>query len=252
MNQFPAQLNGRMKHSSEGASSSFENFDFDTIQHRASVLAIEVLEQTLRYSPNSPLFERRRASNPLAAYTKSPCSYNDRFLFYTNCFPIDNLEFIPFNITTDSRRGTRSNLPNTSRSPYHEGLKFFEGHNTANAVDNDKSTCWKSHRSILTGDLYGIDFQTIQTQGDLAFSIEFHHDQSLQENLEISISLNSIKWMPIPREYQTGIVYDTANNLVTFDTKLFAKSFQTFRLIKFTALIDDPRSFHICEVKLIH
>ena len=252
INQLPAQFNGRMIHSSEGASSSFENFDFDTIQHRASVLAIEVLEQTLRHSPNSPLFERKRAPNPLVTYTKSPCSYNDQFLFYTNCYPIDNLEQIPFNISTDSRRGTRSNLPNTHRSPYHEGLKFFENYNTANAVDNDNSTCWKSSRSTEIGDLYGIDFHTIQTQGDLSFSIEFYHDSSLQESLEISISLNSIKWISIPREYQTGIVYDRSKNLVTFNTKFFAKPFQIFRLIKFTALSDDPRSFHICEVKLIH
>ena len=253
MNQLPAQFNGRMIHSTEGGSSSFENFDFDSIQHRASVLAIEVLEKTLRHSPASPLFERKRAPNPFVTYTKSPCSYNDRFYFFTNCYPIDNFEQIPFNITTDSKRGTRSNLPNTRRSPFHDQLTFFEQHNTANAVDNDGSTCWKSPRSIRTGDVYGIDLHTIQTNGDFSFSIEFFHEQTLQEDLDISISLNSIKWMSIPRSYhQAGVIYNRAKNLVTIHTRLLPKQFQIFRMIKFTALTDDQHSFHVCEVKLIH
>jgi len=252
MNQIPAQFNGRMLHSTEGASSSFENFDFESIQYRASVFSIEVLEKTLRNSPNSPLFERRRASNSLITYTKSPCSYNDKFIFFTNCFPINNFEQIPFNITTDIKRGTRANLPNTRRSPYHEDLSFFEKFSTANAVDNDNSTCWKSNHPVLTGDLYGMDFQTIQINRDFSFSIEYLHENSFQENLEISISLNTVKWVVIPRSHQNGIIYDKQKKLVRFHTRLFPDEFQVFRAIKFTSLTEDINSFHVCEVKLIN
>ena len=252
MNQLPAQFNGRMLHSSEGAASSFENFDFQSIQHRASVLAIEVLESTLRTSPNSPLFDHHRASNRLATYTKSPCSYNDRFIFFTNCLPINNLEKIPFNITTDKRRGTRANLPNTHRSPFHTDLTFFEKHNTANAVDNDQSTCWKNNRAVEAGDLYGIDFQFIQTSRDLSFSIEYLHETSFQESLQISISLNSIKWIVLPREDHSGIVYDREKKLMTIHTRSLPDEYQVFRLIKFTSLKDSIHSFHLCEVKIIN
>jgi hypothetical protein len=252
MNQLPAQFNGRMLHSSEGASSSFENYDFESIQYRASVLSIEVLENTLRTSPNSPLFERRRTSNILVTYTKSPCSYNDKFIFFTNCLPINNLEQIPFNITTDFRRATRANLPNTRRSPYHEDLTFFERHSTANAVDNDNTTCWKSNHDVLLGDLYGMDFHTIQVNRDLSFSIEYLHENSLQENLEISISLNTVKWIVIPQPYQNGIIHDRQKKLVTFHTRLLPDEFQVFRAIKFTSLTDEFNAFHVCEVKLIN
>lgn len=251
MNQLPAQFNGRMLHSDEGASSSFENYDFESIQYRASVLAIESLVKTLQTSPQSPLFERQRASNLFVTNTKSPCSYNDKFIFFTNCLPITNLEDIPFNITTDIRRGTRANLPNTKRSPYHDDLTFFEKHNTANAVDNDSQTCWKSNHPLRTEDYYGIDFQTIQTNKNLAFSIEYSHGHSVQEQLEISISLDSRKWIPLPDQHQPGIIYQ-GSNLVKFNTQLLPSGFQIFRFIKFTSLIDDSSSFHICEVKLIN
>ena len=254
MNQLPAQFNGRMLHSSEGAGSSFENYDFAQIQHRASVLAIEVLEKTLRTNPNSNLFERQRVPNRLLAYTKSPCSYNDRFIFFTNRLPIDDIEKIPFNITTDSQRGTRSNLPNTSRNRYHKDLSFFEKFSTANAVDNDSATCWKTKDSVRAHDLFGIDFQTIQVTTDLAFSIEYLHDDSLQENVEISISLDGRQWAIIPRAQQSGIRYskDKEKKLVTFHTRLFPDGFQVFRLIKFTSLNNETSPYHICEVKLIN
>jgi len=249
MNQLPAQFNGRMLHSNEGASSSFDNFDFQSIQHRASVLAIEILEKILRNSRYSNIFDRKRASNSFVTNTKSPCSYNDRFIFYTNCLPINNLEEIPFNITTDKNRGTRSNLP-IRNSPYRESLTFFEKFNTANAVDNDNTTCWKSNRLVQHGDYYGIDFQIIQTSRDLSFSIEYLHENSLQEQLEISISLDSIKWIRLP-EQQSGISYNKQSNLVTFDTRLFPNGFQIFRFIKFMSLTDGIDSFHVCEVKLL-
>jgi hypothetical protein len=251
MNQLPAQFNGRLIHSLEGAGSSFENFDFELLQYRASVLAIELLVKTLRDSPNSNLFERKRASNSFVTNTKSPCSYNDKFIFFTNCLPINNLEDIPFNITTDKKRGTRSNLPNTERSSYHKDLSYFEKHNTANAVDNDSTSCWKSQRSIKVGDYYGIDFQTIQINGHLSFSIEYLHDKSLQKQLEISISLDSQRWITIPEIQQSGIIYEKQTNLVIFHTELFPDGFKIFRFIKFMSLIDQTNFFHICEVKLI-
>lgn len=252
MNQLPAQFNGRMLHSSEGAASSFDNYDFSSVQHRASVLAIETLENTLRTNPSSQLFERRRASNPLAAYTKSPCSYNDKFVFLTNCLPIDNLEQIPFNISTDRKRGTRDNLPNTSRNRYHQDLTFFEHFSTANAVDNDSSSCWKSKNALRAGDFFALDFQSIQTNRDLSFSIEYLHDHLLQEESAISISLDSRKWLVLPRTHRTGIIYDREKKLVTFHTRLFPDGFQVFRLIKFASLNEQSTPYHVCEVKLIN
>ncbi|CAF4780221.1 unnamed protein product, partial [Rotaria sp. Silwood1] len=137
MNQIPAQFNGRLLHSDEDALSSFENDDFELLQYRASVMSIQTLETTLRSSSNSNLFQRKRASNTLVTYTKSP--------------------------STDIKRGTRTNLPHIQKSPYRDSLKFFETFNTANTVDNNNESYWKMNRSLRYGDLYGIDFQTIQT-----------------------------------------------------------------------------------------
>ncbi|CAF1116347.1 unnamed protein product [Adineta steineri] len=251
MNQLPAQFNGRMLHSDEGASSSFENFDFESVQYKASVLSIQILERSLRSSQNSELFERKRASNTLVTYTKSPCSYNDKFIFFTNCLPIDNLEQIPFDITTDIKRGTRANLPNMPNCPYKDVHTFFEAFNTANAVDNDNKTCWKTHRYIKSGDFYGIDFQTIQLNRNLSFSIKYSHKKSLQKSLEISISLDSYTWISLPQQNQSGIIYRKHSKLVIFHTNLFPYGFQVFRFIRFMSLIDEERVFRICEVRLI-
>ena len=252
MNQIPAQFNARLVHSDEGAFSSFENFDFEKLQYRASILAIQVLEKSLRYRPNSNLFQRKCASNTLVTYTKSPCSYNDKFIFFTNCLPIDNLERIPFDITADVTRGTRNNLPNMPKSPYQDSLRFFEKFSTANAVDNDHETCWKINRALRRGDLYGIDFQTVQTSRNLSFSITFLHKESLQKQLQISISLDSRRWIELPTEPRLGIIYEEQSNLVTFHTRLFPDGFQVFRFIQFMSLVDNDSPFHICEVRLIN
>jgi hypothetical protein len=252
MNQIPAQFNGRLLHSDEGAASSFQNFDFELIQYRASVLSIQVLEKTLRNYPHSSLFQRKRASNPLVTYTKSPCSYNDKFYFFTNCLPIDHLEEIPFNIKTDVKRATRGNLPNIPNSPYEQEMQFFERFNTANAVDGNNETCWSINRTIRHGDLYGIDFHTIQINGNLSFSIEYFHEESLQRNLQISISLDSYKWIPLPEQHQEGIIYKKEKKLVNFYAHLFPDGFQVFRFIRFMSLTDEDSSFYICEVRLIN
>ncbi|UJR22913.1 hypothetical protein I4U23_025941 [Adineta vaga] len=251
MNQIPAQFNGRLLHSDEGASSSFDNFDFDTNQYRASVLSIKILEKTLRSSPYSKLFQRNRARNTLVTYTKSPCSYNDRFIFFTNLLPIDNLEQIPFNITTDLLRGTRRNLPNEPNCPYREEHVFFEDFSTANAVDNNTKTCWKTRHSVKRGDFYGIDFRTIQINANLSFSIQYSHKKSLQKRLQIFISLDSYKWLPLPSQNQLGITYKKRKKYVSFHTRLFPVGFQIFRFIKFMSLVDEENPFHICEIRLI-
>ncbi|CAF0886660.1 unnamed protein product [Adineta ricciae] len=251
MNQIPAQFNGRLIHSDEGAMSSFENYDFDMIQHRASILSIEILEKTLRFSPQSKIFERKRATNSLVTYTKSPCSYNDRFIFFTNCLPIDDVEEIPFNITTDIKRGTRSNLPNEPTCPYRYEHKFFENFSTANAVDNNTETCWKTRHPVERGDFYGLDFQTIQISGDLAFTIEYSHRKSLQKRLQISISLDGYRWLTLPAHNRLGITYKKRKKIVYFRTQLFPDGFRMFRFIKFMSLTEEEDSFHICEVRLI-
>ncbi|CAM4791506.1 unnamed protein product [Rotaria magnacalcarata] len=179
------------------------------------------------------------------------CSYNDKFLFFTNCLPIDNLERIPFNITTDFERGTHENLPHLAQPPYPENLKFFERFTTAQAVNNDTKTCWKIHRSIRPGDLFGIDFQIIQTNRALSFSIEYLHQKSLQTKLQISISLDSQTWVQFSQQNQSGAIYDK-ENLVIFHTGLFPVGFQIFRFIKFVSLEDTETSFHICDVRLLH
>ncbi|CAF3480933.1 unnamed protein product [Rotaria sordida] len=252
MNQIPAQFNGRLLQSNEGVESSFENYDFELLQYRASVMSIQTLEKSLRSYFNFNLFQRKRASNTLVTYTKSPCSYNDKFIFFTNCLPIDNLEQIPFNIATDFKRGTRANLPNMRKSAYRENFTFFQEFNTANAVDNDNKTCWKMNRSLRYGDLYGIDFQTIQADRNLAFSIEYLHRKSLQKKLQISISLDSQTWIQLPKKPQSGIIYKKQKKLVIFRTQSFPDGFQVFRFIKFMSLIDDESSFHICEIRLIN
>ncbi|CAF2068686.1 unnamed protein product [Rotaria magnacalcarata] len=122
---------------------------------------------------------------------------------------------------------------------------------TAQAVNNDTKTCWKIHRSIRPGDLFGIDFQIIQTNRALSFSIEYLHQKSLQTKLQISISLDSQTWVQFSQQNQSGAIYDK-ENLVIFHTGLFPVGFQIFRFIKFVSLEDTETSFHICDVRLLH
>ncbi|CAF3804584.1 unnamed protein product [Rotaria socialis] len=209
MNQLPAQFNGCLLQLDEGTSLSFENIDFDTVQYRSSVLAIEILEKTLRSFTNSNLFPQKHVTNSYLTYTKLLCSYNDKFISFTNCLPIDNLERIPFNITTDFKR--------------------------AQAVDNDTRTCWKIHRSIRSADLFAIDFQTIQINRALSFSIGYLHQKPIQTKLQISISLDCQTWIEFGQQNQSGVIYDE-KNLVICHTGLFPTGFQVFRFIKFVSL----------------
>ena len=250
-NQVPAQFNGRVLHSEEGAMSSFENLDFESLQYRASILSIQILENTLRSSPHSTLFSRRRASNSLVSLTKSTCSYNDRFIFLTNCSPIDGLEETPFNITVDLKRGTRANLPHTPNSPYREQFKSFGDFHTAQAVDNDTQTCWKVNRTSRSGDFYAIDFLTIPTHGNLSFFIAYQHRKSLQKRLEISISLDSDTWVVLPKQPRGAITYRRRQKLVVFHARSFLPGYRIFRFIRFMTLENDDEPLHVCEVQLI-
>ena len=247
-NQIPGQFNGRLLHSDEGAQSSFENFDFETLQYRASVLAIEILEEELQKHSQSNLFQRDRSKNSLVSLTKSPCSYTGSWIFFTNCLPIDDLEEIPFNITVDSERSTRKNLPNRFDSPYKDQLKFFEQHNTANAVDNDTNTCWKIHRPVRRGDFFGIDFQRIQFNLNREFSIVFLHPKALQKHLQISISLDSELWLNLPKQSPKAISYNKQQQHVVFYPRYFTSGYEIFRFIRFTSENDQHEPFEVCEV----
>lgn len=248
MNQIPSQFNGRLIHSEEGASSSFFNFDFEEIQYRASILAIRTLVENLKISKRSKIFRRQRITNLVVDSVKSPCSYTNLWIFFSNCLPIDRIEEIPFNVTVDLKRSTRKNLPNSNGSPYKDDLHFFEKFNTANAVDDDRTTCWKINRLLRPGDFFGVDFLYVQMNKFWSFTIVYRHSTRLQKQLEISISLDSRIWRVLPPTETKGIFYNEDKLYVTFLPRKFPLSFQKFRFVRFTFQGMNETSFEICEI----
>ncbi|CAF1123103.1 unnamed protein product [Adineta ricciae] len=204
--------------------------NFLALQYRSSVIAIRILEHSLRsarLNNRSIPFPRQRKGR-FPYYVKSPSPVDD-FIFYSNILPYD-LHNTTFNITRDFERGTRKNLPHGSQ------VQYFTSHSTLMAIDGDPTTCWHSTRTIRSNDFYAIDFLYIQT--NITFLLHVNHRTMLQKDLDVSISTNGLWWISY-RSYN-GIYTKMTNHrsgqqvyTILFSASQFNPGFRSFRYIKF-------------------
>ena len=221
--------------------------NFLRLQHDSSVLAIRILEQSLRFNRSNEAnvtFARQR-NRRFPSYVKSP-SLMDDFIFYTNVLPFE-LESISFNISRDFARGTRTNLP---RNP---SVLHFRAYGTLKAVDGDLSTCWYPHRPIQPNDFYAIDFLSIQNT--TMFVITVAHSPQLQTHLAVHISFDGLFWVSYrsmngiyKRENATS---NDHRSVLLFDSSEFNIGFRSFRYISFKALKHWDEKFQVCEINMV-
>lgn len=252
LNDIPVQMNTEIRHQPSRVSEDYSPFgltpDFESFQYRSSVLAIRILERSLRFdrTQNDDVITfSRQQKRRFPYYIKSP-SVNDDFIFYSNVLPFE-LQNIPFNISRDFRRGTRLNLPDNPNA------KYFSQHNTWVILDGDLSTCWYANRAIYSNDFFAIDFLRIQT--NVIFTLAVAHSPLLQRNLDVRISLDGLRWMS----------YRSVNGIFTkknrtleqhvhtylFNSGQFNPGFQSFRYISFRAIENSDHRFQICEIQSI-
>jgi len=251
LNDIPVQINTNIhplpSASSKGSLPFSSTSDFDNLQHTSSVLAIRILEHSLRFdqSKNDDVKFARQQHRRFPYYVKSP-SVNDDFIFYTNILPYQ-LQEKSFNISQDYQRGTRSNLPQDSN------VKYFTLHSTLKAVDNDLSSCWHGSREIHSNDFFAIDFLYIQT--NVTFTLAVTHSTQLQKSLDVSISFDGLQW--ISYRSLNGIYtkrnYESKQYLHSylFDSSKFNPGFRSFRYISFKAIEDSGDHFEVCEIQTI-
>ncbi len=251
LNDIPVQINTNIRNQpskSTGRSVPFSSTpQFYHFQHTSSVLAIRILERSLRFDRlnNDQVTFPRQQNRRFPSYVKSS-SINDNFIFYTNILPF-RFQNIPFHVSHDYERGTRKNLPK------HPNVKYFSHHTTWKSVDGDISTCWYALRGIHSNDFYAIDFLSIQT--NVTFTIAVAHSSRLQRNLDISISLDGLQWL----SYQSkNGIYRKKNRTLEeylhtflFDSNEFNLGFRSFRYISFKAMEDSDHHFHVCEIEII-
>ena len=247
LNDIPSQINTNIQEQSsvspDGSLSFSSTSNFSDLQHRSSVLAIRILEYSLKNNDNITFPRQQHRRFP--SCVKSP-SLNDDFIFYTNILPFE-MQNISFNISRDFERGTRQNLP---QGP---NVTFFTSHSTWKAVDGDVSTCWQTNRPIHSDDFFAIDLLRIQT--NITFAMTVQHSLLLQQNLEIGISLDGVQWIPY-RSLKGS--FTTKNKIspkkfyiIIIDSSRFSRSFQSFRYISFKSTISSNQRFQICEIELI-
>jgi hypothetical protein len=220
---------------------------FAHLQYASSVLAIRILEHSLRFNRtrNNNVQFSRQQNRRFPYYVKSP-SMNDDFIFYTNILPYQ-LQEKSFNISQDFQRGTRRNLP---RDP---NAKYFSRHSTSATVDDDLSTCWHTSREIHSNDFFALDFLYIQT--NVVFTVAVAHSPQLQKTLDVSISFDGLQWLSY--RSHNGI-YTKKNRTAEehlhtflFDSSEFNPGFQSFRYLSFKAIKESDHHFHVCEVQII-
>jgi hypothetical protein len=251
LNNIPVQINTNIRNQpakSTGRSVSFSSTaQFYHLQRTSSVLAIRILEHSLRFDRlnNNQVTFTRQQNRRFPVYAKSS-SVNDEFIFYTNILPF-HFQNISFNISHDYERGTRNNLPK------HPNVKYFLHHTTWKSADGDISTCWNALREIHSNDFYAIDFLSIQT--NVTFTIAVAHSSRLQTNLDVSISFDGLKWLSY--RSKNGIYTKKNRNLeeylhtFLFDSNEFNLGFRSFRYISFKAMEDSDHHFQVCEIEII-
>ena len=251
LNDISVQMNTVLRQQTSRSSqptvpfSSTRNF-YDH-QYKSSVLAIRILEQSLRSdrsSKDNVTFSRQR-NRRFPSYVKSP-NLNDDFIFYTNLLPLD-FENIPFNISHDFQRGTRENLPE------NPNVKHFRNHSTLRAVDYNLKTCWHTHRNIQSNEFFAIDFLSIQST--MMFIITVAHSSRLQSQLDVRVSFDGLFWVSYR---STNGVYRRKNRTLEgdryaylFDSNEFNIGFRSFRYISFNALKNFDVQFQVCEIEIV-
>jgi len=252
LNNIPVQINTNTRYQtskSSRASLSFSStLGFSQLQYRSSVLAIRILEHSLRSKSthiDDDITFSRQQNRRLPYYVKSS-SLNDDFIFYSNVFPFQ-FQNISFDILQDFRRGTRLNLPSDPNANY------FSLHSTWKTADGDLSTCWHANRNIHADDFFAIDFLYIRT--NVIFTLAVAHSPRLQNTLDVSISFDDLRWLSY--RSQNGIFIKknrtSEQHLHTFlfDSAQFNPGFRSFRYISFKAIEDSDHHFQVCEIQIV-
>ena len=157
------------------------------------------------------------------------------------------LHNVSFHISRDFLRGTRQNLPQDPN------VKYYVKYSTSNVADGDLSTCWHANRAIHSGDFFAIDFLSIQTS--IIFTLAFAHSPVLQRNLDVSISLDGLRW--ISYRSLKGIFKKTNRaqkrhlNTFLFYSNIFNPGFQSFRYLSFKSIKPSDNHFRVCEIQTI-
>ncbi len=251
LNDIPVQINTDIRYLPSQLSDQSVSFSstthFDHLQYTSSVLAVRILERFLRFDrlSNDQITFTRQQNRRFPVYVKSS-SMNDDLIFYTNILPF-HYQNIPFNISHDSERGTRKNLPQ------HPNANYFSHHTTSKSVDGDLSTCWHAHREIHSNDFYAIDFLSIQN--NITFTIAVAHSSRLQTNLDVRISFDGLRWLSY--RSKNGI-YSKRNRTLEeylhtflFNSNEFNLGYRSFRYISFNAIEDWDHHFQVCEIEII-
>ncbi len=251
MNEVPVQINTNIRYQPSKTTGQHVAFsstsNFYNLQHTSSVLAIRILENSLRSDrPNkNEISFSRQQNRRFPVYVKS-ASTNDDLIFYSNILPF-HYQNIPFRISRDYERGTRKNLP---RDP---NVRYFLHHTTWKSVDGDLSTCWHSHRELRANDFYAIDFLFIQN--NVTFTMAVAHSARLQINLDVRVSFDGLRWL----SYQSkNGIYRKQNRTLEehlhtylFNSNEFNPGFRSFRYISFKAIEEWDYHFQVCEIEII-
>jgi hypothetical protein len=251
LNDIPVQINTNIRYqpskSSDGSVAFSSTPHFGHLQHKSSVLAIRILEHSLRFdrSNNDQITFSRQQNRRFPVYVKST-SINDDFIFYSNILPF-NFQNIFFNISHDYERGTRKNLPKNLN------VNYFLHHTTSKSVDGDLLSCWYTHREIHSNDFYAIDFLSIQN--NITFTVAIAHSPRLQTNLDVRISFDGLRWLSY--QSKNGIyrknnrIFEEFLHTFLFNSDEFNLGYRSFRYISFNAIEDWDHHFRVCEIEII-
>jgi hypothetical protein len=252
LNDIPSQMNTNIQHqpsaSLPGSLPFSSTPDFLSRQHRSSVVAIRILEHSLRFDRTNNIDNisfPRQQKRRFPYCVKSP-SLNDDFIFYSNVLPFE-MQNISFNISRDLERGTRQNLPGG------HNVTYFTSHSTSNAVDGVVSTCWRTNRPIHSGDFFAIDFLRAQT--NITFILTVAHSSILQRNLDMRISFDGVWWISYRSLKGIFIKMNGTSqeglHSTLFDSIQFTPGFQSFRYISFKTINTSDQRFQVCEIKIV-
>ena len=221
--------------------------NFNQMLHQSSLLAIRLLEQSLRSNESDAPVAFPRHQDRRMPYWVKATSPKDDFMLFSNVLPLD-FESHAFNITVEPDRGTYRNVP---RGP---SFTYFMSHHILHAVDNDNRTCWRPHRSVKPGDYFGIDLLRIQT--DAVVSLVVEHDPILQNSLEVRVSFDGVVWLSHPslQSRNGGNAQPSTEQLlnVVMDGSRFSREFRSFRYISFLVAHPSSEIFRVCDVRLVN
>ena len=220
--------------------------NFSQMLYKSSLVAIRLLERSLRSNESDAAVAFPRDQNRRMPYWVKTSGPKDDFIFFSNVLPVD-FESHSFNITVEPDRGTYRNIP---RGP---SFAYFMSHHIVHAVDNDNRTCWRPHRSVEQGDYFGIDLLRIQT--DAIVSLVIEHDPTLQRSLEVRVSFDGVVWLSHPslQDLEHGKAQPSDEQLLNnvIDASRFPREFRSFRYISFLVTHPSSEIFRVCDIRLV-